>query len=194
MKKYGSPTKVGNSECISLVGYKFPSDVPKIIRYCNKQYILTTGKYCFGGRIVCLLEAAVGYFYGKATEETKHFVDKIMYVTQSVEINGILHYTGRILCNQGIEGVRTLDVCFDLSKATFCVPPIAHAVVNETHWYHPDVKYTGVESVLRYANRFTYILGGRQLAKDVKKYCTKCCILDEAVTSIWEQSLIAACV
>ena len=54
MKKYGSRTKVGNSECTSLVGYKFPSDVPKIIRYCNNQYILTTGKYRFGGCIVCL--------------------------------------------------------------------------------------------------------------------------------------------
>ena len=88
----------------------------------------------------------------------------------------------------GIEGARTLgDVCVDLSKATFCVPlsdsmsPIAHAVMNETYWYHPDVKHTGVESVLRYANWVTNILGGRQLAKDVREYCTKCRILNEAV-------------
>ena len=41
-----------------------------------------------------------------------------MHATRSVEINNILHYTGRILCNQGIEGARTPgDVCFDLSKA-----------------------------------------------------------------------------
>ena len=60
--------------------------------------------------------------------------------------------------------MRTLgDACFDLSKATFCVPlsdsmsPTAHAVVNETNWYQPDVKHTGVESVLRYTNRITYI-------------------------------------
>ena len=104
---------------------------------------------------------------------------------------GILHYTGRILCNQVIDGVYTLgDVCFDLSKAKFCVllsdsmSPIAHTVVNETHWYHPDLKHTGVESVLRYANRVTYILGGRQLAKGVRKYCMKCRILNKEAVKV----------
>ena len=64
-------------------------------------------------------------------------------------VNGILYYTGRILCNQGIEGAPTLDACFDLSKATFRVPlsdamsPIAHAVMKETHWYHPDENTLG---------------------------------------------------
>ena len=82
------------SECTSLIGYKFPSNVPKIIRYCNNQYILKTEKYCFGGCVVCLLEsmieAAMGYFYQKATEEMKHFVDKSMYAT-CVERHFALH-------------------------------------------------------------------------------------------------------
>ena len=82
-------------------------------------------------------------------------MNKSAYAAQSAKVNGILYYTGRILCNQGIEGAQTLgDACFDLSKATFRVPlsdamsPIAHAVTNKTHWYHADVKHTGVESVL----------------------------------------------
>ena len=39
-----------------------------------------------------MIEVAMGYFHRKATEEIKHFVDKSMYATPSVEINGILHY------------------------------------------------------------------------------------------------------
>ena len=143
MSKYGSRCSMGSNECTSQMGYKFPNDVPKIIKYCNDQYILTTGKYSSGGRVVCLpesmIEAAMGYFYRKATKEIKHFVNKSAYAAQSAEVNGILYYTGRILCNQGIKGAQTLrDACFDLSKATFRVPlsdamsPIAHAVMNDT--------------------------------------------------------------
>ena len=41
--------------------------------------------------------------------------------------------------------------------------PIVYAIVNETHWYHPDVKHGGTESVLRQVQSVAYILGGRNL-------------------------------
>ena len=56
------------------------------------------------------------------------------------------------------------DMSFDLTKTTFCVPiidnqsPIAYAIANETHWYHPDVKHGGLASVLRQVQCVAYII------------------------------------
>ena len=86
--------------------------------------------------------------------EVKHFVDPSKYKNNSVWKDGILYHTGRILSMQDIDGQSSLsDVCLDLSTATFFVPitdalsPIAYAIVSEVHWYDPDVKHKGVETV-----------------------------------------------
>ena len=52
MSKYGSRSNLGSNECTSQMVYKFPNDVPKIIKYCDDQYILTTGKYSWWSRSV----------------------------------------------------------------------------------------------------------------------------------------------
>ena len=49
--------------------------------------------------------------------------------------------------------------------------PIAYAIANETHWYHPDVKHGGLESVLRQVHCVAYIIGGRKFTKASKKAC-----------------------
>ena len=114
----------------------------------------------------------------------KKFLPVSNFEKFSVEKNGILYYTGRILHTQDIGGDLTLcDVSFDLAKSTFCVPivdrysPIAYSIVNEVHWHDPDVWHAGVESALRRVNLTAYIIGGRGLVKTIKDACTKCRIL-----------------
>ena len=160
------------------------------------QYVLTTGSTCknvplkcIGSKVVCLsqedINAAMNYFYRKATEEIKHFYDKQKYQNIS-EVDGILFYSGRILPSQRIESMNELsDVSLDLTSTSFCVPltghlsPIAYAIAMEMHWYHADVKHGGLESVLRQTQRVAYILGGRKLIKAIGKDCTKCRILNK---------------
>ena len=131
-----------------------------------------------------LLKDALRYFFVKATQEVKQFLPLSAYQNISVEKDGILYYTGRILQTQKIGGNLTLcDVSFDLAKSTFCVPiveshsPLAYSIVNEVHWYDPDVWHAGVESALRTVNSTAYVIGGRRLVKAIKDACTKCRLL-----------------
>ena len=125
-----------------------------------------------GGLVVILtnddLTQSLIYFYRKATEEVKQFLDEKVYQKISKEMNGILYYTGRILSSQKFQGKLTLsDVSLDLTSASICVPitdnksPFAYSVVNETHWYNNDAKHSGVETVLRYTRKIAYIIKGR---------------------------------
>ena len=100
---------------------------------------------------------ALQYYYRKASNEVKQFLGKIAYDIDkmSVEKDGILYYTCRILPSQDISGDPSLcDASFDLCCTTFCVPisdyqsPVARAVIDEVHWCHPNVKHCGVESVM----------------------------------------------
>ena len=132
--------------------------IPDMMSYQGDQFLVTTGKKrndmfkCKPGLVVelpiLMINAALRYFYVKATEEIKHFNDK--FKTISIERDGILYYSSRILPTQQFTGDLTLcDTSFDLSGSTFCVPlvdslsPIAYAVSNEVHWHHPDVKHGG---------------------------------------------------
>ena len=128
-----------------------------------------------------LLAAAMAYFFRKATLEVKHFIASKHYDRETVLKDDILYHSGRILSTQAIDGKLGLaDVCTDLAACTFCVPvtdshsPIAYAIVNETHWYHPDVSHGGIESVLRCAQTIAHIIWGRSLVKLVKKGCARC--------------------
>ena len=133
-----------------------------------------------------LLNASAAYFFKKATAEVKQYLKPNMYKEKSVLKNDILYYTGRILTTQEVDGDFGLgDACIDLSACTFCVPitdahsPIAYAIVNETHWYHPDASHGGIESVLRHAQYVAHIIGGRALVKAMKKGCARCRVLYE---------------
>ena len=128
-----------------------------------------------------LINASSAYFFKKATGEIKRYVKKNLYKDKSILKDNILYYTGRILSAQEVDGPPNLgDACLDLSACTFCVPmtdshsPIAYAIVNETHWFHPDVNHKGIESVLRNAQHVAHIIGGRELVKAVRKGCAKC--------------------
>ena len=167
---------------------------PKILSCNNDRYIVTSGKRLnkvfesSAGLVVDLSEimvqSAMCYYFQKATLEIEHFLSENKYKNISEKINGVLFYVGRILPTQEISSEPSLgDACFDLCSASFHVPlidkfsPIAYAIVNEIHWYHPDVKHGGTESVLRQVQSIAYIIGGRSLVKDVKKACVRCRIL-----------------
>ena len=155
------------------------------------KYLITTGQNaCKAGLVVKIskdvLHAALKYYFVKATQEVKNFIPESRYKNISVEQNGVLFYTGRILSTQEISGQVTLcDTSFDLSKTSFCVPiadnlsPVAYAVANEIHWYCSDVEHGGVESLLRQTQCTIYIIGGRNLIKSMKKACAQCRLLEK---------------
>ena len=135
---------------------------------------------------------ALHYYFAKATLEVKHFLPKSAYKTISEEKQGVLYYTGRILPTQQIGGDLTLcDVSLDLTKSSSCVPvvdrhsPLAFSIVDEVHWYHPDVWHAGVESALRMVNSIAYVIGGRGLVRLIKDSCTKC-------RSLWKEEVKVA--
>ena len=53
--------------------------------------------------------------------------------------------------------------------------PIAYVNVSEVHWYDPDVKHKGVQTVLR--QNTAHLIGGRNLANKIKRECIQCRIL-----------------
>ena len=65
------------------------------------------------------------------------------------------------------------DVMKDLVSTTFCVPlvdslsPFSYSIVNEVHWHSKVVSHSGVETVLRYTQKYAHILEGRQLVRRV---------------------------
>jgi len=121
------------------------------------------------------------YFFKKSAQELKHFIPSKKYRDITTEKNGILIYTGRILNTDDITVVgRYNNVMKDLSSRTFCVPvvdktsPVAVALVNEVHWYHPTARHSGVETTLRFVLKEAFILEGRALVKLVRKSCQRC--------------------
>ena len=166
-------------------------DLPNgiVIPAQEDKYLVTTGTdpkfLCTKGLVVesseSMVASAMQYYFRAATEEVKHFLPKSKYEQLSTEKSGILYYTGRILPTQEIGGDPTMcDVCLDLVKSSFCVPivdslsPIAYSIASEIHWYHSDVRHSGLESVLRETNKLVFIIGGRGLLKLIKDSCARC--------------------
>ena len=72
----------------------------------------------------------------------------------------MLYYTGRIPSNYSFDGYPELcEAAIDLCRTTFCVPVmdqyVAISIVMEIHWYHPDVKHSGIEPRLRQTQEFS---------------------------------------
>ena len=124
---------------------------------------------------------ARNYLFRIATKEVKNTMKKEKYEKISVESDGILYYSGRILPTQKVSSAVTLtDTMLDLSNTTLCVPlvlkssPVARSIVDEIHWYHDVAKHSGVETVLRYTMKYAYIIEGRDLVRNVRKNCIRC--------------------
>ena len=175
----------------------------------DEQYLVTSGIVhsvknnagkiteirCKPGMVVNLtdldIKLALDYFYRKSTLEIKHFADKKVYEKISVEKDGILYYTGRILSSQEFGGNLTLtDVMIDLTTSTFAIPivehfsPFAFSIVNEVHWYHPVAMHSGNETVLRYTLKYAHIIEGRDIVRSFRKDCTRCRILAKRTVDV----------
>ena len=62
--------------------------------------------------------------------------------------------------------------------------PVAISIALEVHWYHPDVKHSGIESMLRLTESITHIIGGRNLVKSIKHGCKRCRILHKKAIDV----------
>ena len=72
------------------------------------------------------------------------------------------------------------DVMKDLCATTFVVPivskysPLTFSIISEIHWYHPLGKHAGSETVYRLTMEHAFIIGGREVVKEIKKNCVRC--------------------
>ena len=146
-------------------------------------------KACECGKVVALsnmLKSAMYYFSHKLSLEVKKFVKKSNYVNISKEVDEVLYYVGRIPPNYEFNGYPELCVAaIDLCQTTFCVlvmdqySPVAISIAMEVDWYHPDVQHRGLEAILRQTQNIAHIIGGRRLAKAIKRACTRCRIMNK---------------
>ena len=92
-----------------------PKVIPANLSSKGDQYLATTGSQDAQSPFKCL--------GGLATNEVKKFVNMRSYGNIYTDIDGALHYTGRILpsMEEG-DGKQLGDVMYDLSRTTFCVP------------------------------------------------------------------------
>ena len=127
------------------------------------------------------IQEAEKYYYRKATNEVKYFLDRNMYEKICHEEDGILYYTGRIFPTQEFNVVTQMtDIMIDLTSKSFYVPvidrhsPIAYSISDEIHWYHDIAKHSGIETVLRYITCVAFIIDGRKLVKLMKANCERC--------------------
>ena len=177
--------------------HKYPGELAKNLKPEGDKYILTTGNLknmgsgvCKGGKVIELsndmLKSAMYYFSYKSSLEVKHFMKNEKYVNISKEIDEVLYYVGRIPPDYVFDGYPELcEAAIDLCRTTFCVPvmdqcsPVAISIAMEIHWYHPDVQHRGIETILRQTQSVAHIIGGRHLAKSIKRGCIKCRILNK---------------
>ena len=131
------------------------------------------------------------YFYRKATLEVKKFLKPSQYQNLSKEVDGILHYTGRILpCDEITVVGKATSVMKDLSSTMFCVPlvsshsPIAYSIIHQIHWENDASKHSGVETTLRHVLKIVYVVEGRQLIKKIKSTCERCRYLEKKLIEV----------
>ena len=125
--------------------------------------------------------AAKEYFFRKATLEVKRFIKPTQYQKISIERDGILYYSGRILPTDNIKITGEMStVMKDLAADTFCVPiiykhsPLAYSLINEVYWHSKAAMHSGVETLWRYVLKTGFIIFGRDLVEKMKTQCDRC--------------------
>ena len=128
-----------------------------------------------------MLQRAEQYFYRKGTSEVKEFASPSKYSNTSIEKDGILTYTGRMLPTDSVTIIgKATQRMLDLQSTSFCVPilekssPIAYSIVNDIHWNHPTASHSGVETTWRYVLQKVFIIEGRSLVKSIRSTCERC--------------------
>jgi len=156
------------------------------IRFCNRLLHKKTSTSISNVLIDEEITSAERYYFRKATEELRQFVQPKKYETITTAKDDILLYNGRILPNNSVTIVgRYTEAMLDLTSSTFCVPvidknsPVAFSIASDVHWNHNDVKHAGIETTLRHIMKKVYIIEGRSLVKSIKKSCQRCRFLNK---------------
>ena len=122
------------------------------------------------------IRKAEDYFFRLATAEVKRFAKPAAYKDCSEEREGVLFFTGRLLDSGDIRAME--KVMFDLNPASFCKPvvdrhsPIAYSIMTETHWC--TANHFNASCTFRESLSVAYILGGRDLAQEIRNSCVFC--------------------
>ena len=137
------------------------------------------------------INKAINYFFKKATTEVKHFVNVSQYKDLSIEKDGVLYYTGRILPTDNITVIgKATKVMKDLKATSFSVPivdrysPVAISICNEIHWNHDSAQHTGPDTVWRYVLKTIFIIEGRPLVEKIGKLCERCKYLNKKLLAV----------
>ena len=135
--------------------------------------------------------AAKEYFFRKATLEVKRFIKPTQYQKISIERDGILYYSGKILPTDNIKITGEMStVMKDLAADTFCVPiiykhsPLAYSLLNEVHWHSKAAMHSGIETVWKCALKTGFIIFERDLVKKIKTQCDRCRYLMKKVIDV----------
>ena len=124
------------------------------------------------------INLSLRYFYQKATKEVEKFSPHHKALQQSVIVDEIRFWTGRLLPSQKFvnpELQPMSSIMLDLSSTVFCVPivdqysPVAWSLIHEIHWYHNRAKHSGVATTARAAKEYAYILGVKEIAELFRK-------------------------
>ncbi len=131
------------------------------------------------------------YFFKKATAEVKHFLNVSQYKDLSIEKDGLLLYTGRILPTDNITIVGNVTkVMKDLTATSFSVPvvdrysPVAISICNDIHWNHDSAQHTGPDTVWRYVLQNIFIVEGRPLVEKIGRLCERCRYLNKKLLAV----------
>ena len=138
------------------------------------------------------------YFFRKTTLEIKWFIKPTQYQKISIERDGILYYSGRILPT---DNMKITTVMKELAADTFCVSnihkysPLAYSLINEVHWHSKAAMHSGVETVWSYVLKTGFIIFRRDLVKKIKTQCERYLrkkVIDVEMEPIWKHSMILA--
>jgi hypothetical protein len=131
-------------------------------------------------RVVCLSQEDIAmgenYFFKKATREVLQFVKPKDYRSCTVENNGILYFSGRLLNSNQVTPLE--EAMFDLSPTTFVRPfvdrhsPVAYSIMLEAHW--STANHLSATTTYRESLTVAYINKGRELAQEIRDACCFC--------------------
>ena len=154
--------------------------VRRFINSCRKKETGAADRQQAEVKVVILtpeeLKAGENYFFLKATAEVKKFSAKKDYEHCSVEKEGVLHFSGRLLNTGQVKAVE--EVMFDLNPVSFFQPivdrhsPVAYSIMLETHW--KTVSHLSAATTYRESLSMAYIIRGRDLAQEVRASCHFC--------------------
>lgn len=122
------------------------------------------------------LENAENYFFMKGTEEVKHFCKEKQYKDISYEKDKVLIYNGRILESEEYDAMENsmldVDTFFFNKPILDRYSPVSYSIMV---WSHSvGAHHKNAIATLRESLDHAYIIGGRDLAIQVRKSCIKC--------------------